>query len=65
MRKKIITDLPEHQPITYTILRINPDGTRFVVACVEEAGEIGGAIDEDRSKIDFEAEYRVTQEAVS
>ena len=47
----------------HTIYRIEPDGTETVVACVDNPMEIGIAIVEDRSKIDYEAVYRAVPEA--
>lgn len=44
--------------MSYTISRIEPDGTVALVAYVDDPTEIGTAIDEDRRKIDYEAEYR-------
>lgn len=46
----------------YTIFRIELDGTKSVVTCVDDAMEIGPAIDADRDAIDYEASYQVAHE---
>lgn len=48
--------------MSYTISRIEPDGTVALVAYVDDQTEIGTAIDEDRRKIDYEAEYQVSDQ---
>ncbi len=45
--------------MSWTIYRIDPDGSRTVVGCTDDQAEIGCIIDEDRHGIDWEAEYDV------
>lgn len=40
--------------MSYTIYRVEKDGTRSVVACVDDKREIGVEIYADRDKIDWE-----------
>ena len=46
----------------YTLYRKEKDGTETVVAFIDDQIEIGCAIDEDRKKIDYEAQYRVASD---
>ena len=48
--------------MAWVIYRTDPDGSRAVVACVDDQCEIGVTIDEDRKKIDFEARYEAKEE---
>lgn len=48
--------------MTWVIYRTDPDGSRTVVACVDDQSEIGTTMDEDRDKIDFEARYEAKEE---
>lgn len=48
--------------MTYVIYRTDRSGEKTVVACVDDQGEIGQVIDEDRQKYDREADYKVVQE---
>ena len=46
----------------YTLYRVEKDRTETIVAYIDNQLEIGGAIDEDRKKIDYEAQYRVASD---
>ena len=46
----------------YTLYRVEPDKTETIVAYIDDQLEIGCAIDEDRKKIDYEAQYRVASD---
>ena len=45
--------------MSWTIYRIDPDGSRTVIGCTDDQAEIGCIIDEDRQGIDWEPEYDV------
>lgn len=45
--------------MSWTIYRTDETGAESVVGCTDEQWEIGVIIDEDRGKIDWEAQYRV------
>ena len=45
--------------ITYRIKRQELDGSWTLVAYTDDAAEVGCIIDEDRHKIDWDAEYKV------
>lgn len=40
-----------------TVYRIEPDGSETEIAFIDSQQEFGIVIDEDRQKIDYEAEY--------
>lgn len=48
--------------MAYAIRRKDPDGSDEVIAYVDDARDIGTAIDEDRRKIDWEPVYHVDKE---
>ena len=43
----------------YTIYRVERDGIRTVVSCINDAYEIGWIITEDRHDIDYEPQYEI------
>ena len=48
--------------MSYTVYRVDTDGSEQVVACTDDLCEVGQIIDEDRGKIDWDADYRVVPE---
>ena len=48
--------------MSWTIYRIDPDGSTVVIGCTDDQAEVGCIIDEDRQHIDWEAEYEVRSE---
>ena len=50
------------EKMMYTLYRVEPDKTETIVAYIDDQMEIGCAIDEDRKKIDYEAQYRVASD---
>ena len=48
--------------MSWTIYRKDPDGSTTVVGCTDDQAEVGCIIDEDRQRIDWEAEYEVKSE---
>ena len=48
--------------MVYRITRTEPDGSVTLVGYTEDACEVGCIIDEDRHKIDWDAEYDVEKE---
>ena len=50
------------EKVMYTLYRVEPDKTETIVAYIDDQLEIGCAIDEDRKKIDYEAQYKVASD---
>ncbi len=48
--------------MSYSIYRVEKDGTRTLVTFVPDLIEVGPAIAEDRDKIDYEVCYEVKKE---
>jgi len=48
--------------MSYTVYRVERDGTKTVVGCTGDAAEIGVIIDEDRGGLDEERRYEVAHE---